>query len=113
MPEAETVQISDFPQKLLFKNFYVGFTLLNDMGGHCHRYTYKKRVQILIFHKNISKNTKNFNASGITFTNKILAKMGKYLVVRSPIDFLSFYGSDKKIYSDKIVVFEKISFFYL
>ena len=94
-----------------FKNFHVGFTFLNDMGGHCNRYTYKKRIQILIFHKNISKYTKNFSASGITFKNKILKKIGKYLVVRSPINFLSFYGSDKKIFSEKLVVFDFFFFF--
>ena len=41
-----------------------------------------------------------------------LGKIWKYLVVRSPIRFLSFYGSDKKIFSEKLEVFEKISFFY-
>ena len=33
----------------------------------------------LIFHKNISKNAKNFSESGITFTNKILANIENML----------------------------------
>ena len=57
------------------------------------------------------KHTKNLSASGITFKNKILEKIRKYSGVRSPINFLSLYGSDKKIYSENLVVFEKISFF--
>ena len=62
----------------------------------------------MIFHKNISKNTKNFSASGITFINKILAKL-----VRSPINFLSFFGSDKTIYHEKTVVIEYFGFFFI